>query len=798
MRIQNNNNNSDEDTENKILENIEINYSERDEDIFHKFLNYQFISTKYELNNSCPKVLIDASLILDVLLARPSIFLDDAINIINLVLSRSINGYIAEIGLKYTWDISRKLKGKEDANYLVIKLLNSFNVCKINSELIKRAREYHLNSFETGIQIECAKDNKIDAIITLRAKDFLGCGWENVFHPSRFLDYYNSAGGKKIFEKDDYSNIEIFKEKLNQSLKIPQEKEYKLLCEEQLFLFKAWKVEHFELLCSKNSLASATVILLNTKSNNKDCRHSESAFGRGAIETLFSALDRAISHIVEQPKHILESIKVSNLEQGIECSASVVVVVKYKNVKVRKFYVHRNIVNACFYAYVEALKAIYNPDGNSSDNYLEEELLSTTKMSICQEEILKIYQIGERDFSESNWKEINLESQNLSEINLSNSDLSLSNLQRINLSNAYLSEVNLKNAILVEANLISAVLTKGILSEADISKAILCRANLNKANFIKAKLIQADLTKTDLTESDLTNANLSGADLTESNLANANLSGTDLTGANLTNANLSGADLTGANLTNANLSGTDLTGVDLTTTTIDGANLSKSNLSRADLRGLDLNKTVFCQQIVTDTAMPEFKIEIYGNKRIEQIIQLFNQFDSDHYVIYAVHTFTFGCWWNSDIAKEFRQINKELSRKGISIKRVFILPKGKITNEIHEIIEEQVNHGIEIRLISEDFAENFNGYDFRKTNLLVCKNTLVPENSFTSMMLVNKEQQEESGYISYKKDDIEMNEQRFTMIWENAEPYLLPELRYARKSTTYISRCAFTDKLTEM
>ena len=39
------------------------------------------------------------------------------------------------------------------------------------------------------------------------------------------------------------------------------------------------------------------------------------------------------------------------------------------------------------------------------------------------------------------------------------------------------------------------------------------------------------------------------------------------------------------------------------------------------------------------------------------------------------------------------------------------------------------------------------------------------------MMLINEKKEEETGYISFVKNDIEMNKQRFNMIWEKAETY---------------------------
>jgi uncharacterized protein YjbI with pentapeptide repeats len=767
----------------------------------------KYLYTK-KINSEAPHILIDSSLIIDVLLGRNSSFLEAAIKIIELVFSENINGYISEVGLRDIWDITRELKGEKDANYLLIKLLNSFNVCNLEKEIIKKLSDYYLNSVESGMQIECAKKNNLDAIITLREKDFLGCDWENIFTPFQFLDNYEN----KNFYRDKFKK-EIIGSKNRENLKKlfhKSDKEENQTEIEDLYLFDGWKVKHFNLLASKNKMAEAAVALSCDiiPIIQNDNIHVFRAWDCGSITALFKALDKAIIAKINQDNFInysLSKIEISQLESGVESSICASIILNIGNHKLRSFHIHKDIIKACFYAYVKAIRNIYSIEFLKGDS----EKINLFSNNI--NEMLEFYQNGQRDFSEMLLNNIDLEGENLPHINLSHSDLSSSNLKYINLDhsnlrqvnfkdsnlfhaclknsdlyqanlertklnkadlsqsnliNANLTEANLDNARLLESNLSSATLIKGILSE-----AILTRSNLSNANLQYANLSGADLNKANLSGANLTNANLSKADLNGANLTNANLSKTDLSGANLTNANLSKADLSGANLTNTNLSKADLSGVDLSTGIIDGTNLSEANLSKSNLQGLDLNKTIFCKPILTDTKMPEIKIEIYGIKRIEKMIQFLNSFDSDQYVIYAVHSSTFGYWWNSEIGQSFREVNKKLSYMGISIKRVFIVPNFDFNYEIMEIIEEQVNSGIKVRYISEKLAENFNGFDLRTTNLLVCKNVLVPENSFTTTMIFNKDKEEESGYMSFVKDDIETNEQRFTMLWENANPY---------------------------
>jgi hypothetical protein len=64
----------------------QVKYSYLIEDGFKRIINRKLSFPKKIIRN-CPKVLIDASLIIDVLLERNSIYLDDAIEIMDYVIA---------------------------------------------------------------------------------------------------------------------------------------------------------------------------------------------------------------------------------------------------------------------------------------------------------------------------------------------------------------------------------------------------------------------------------------------------------------------------------------------------------------------------------------------------------------------------------------------------------------------------------------------------------------------------------------------------------------------------------------
>jgi uncharacterized protein YjbI with pentapeptide repeats len=621
-------------------------------------------------------------------------------------------------------------------------------VCAIDKEIILNAQNHQLHSFETGIQVECANRYQLDAIITIRYRDFLESKFINFFSPKEFIESYSAA-------KQEPNDINTVKAKINHALALSFLKENNAE-KEKIILFQGWEIEYFDLTCSRSSLTNATVVLINNQSKNKQYRYSESAFGVGAINTLFSAFDKVIRHIVERSNHILDSIKVSNTEKSVEGSVKADLIVIADKHRIHKFCVHRNIVKACFYAYIEAIKEAYDQSQKNAYS-LPIELSPTIKVS--DSDVLEKYNFGERNFVKTNLEHTNLVGVNLSAIDLSFSSLSYSNLERINLSEANLTKVFLKKATVTNANL---------------SKAILYKAKLNNSVLRDSRLDYVELIKADLTGAILTNADLSHADLTGAILTNADLSHADLTGAILTNADLSHADLTGAILTDVNLSNGNLTSANFTNTLVNGANFSEANLSYTNLTDLDLNKTVFCKPVLTDTAMPQIKIEIYGRKRIEGITLLFSQFESNHYKIFAVCSNAYSAWWNNEMRNKFRQVNRELREKGIPIKRVFIIPEDNFDDEMKAIIKEQADLGIEVRCLPEKDAADVDGFDLRKTNFLVCENISVEDNSFTTMMIFDENKNEEtSGYISFKKYDLKVNQERFNMIWNKAETYSL-------------------------
>ncbi|MCA2626771.1 MULTISPECIES: pentapeptide repeat-containing protein [unclassified Microcystis] len=238
-------------------------------------------------------------------------------------------------------------------------------------------------------------------------------------------------------------------------------------------------------------------------------------------------------------------------------------------------------------------------------------------------------------------------------------------------------------------------------------------------------------------------------------------------------ANLSDAELTklmGCNFSQANLSGGNLTNADLTGADLSHANLSKANLTGANLTDVKLdenNLTLLDGTILTNTIMPEINIEISGESRLEKVAQLLKHIDpKSQSRILAVHSMTDSIWWDNPLGQKFWEVNEELIKSKISIQRVFILPEVPTPKHL-QVIQEQLNSGIEVACICQEKAKDIEGYRWDDTNLLISENLSVPRNSFTARRTMNG--QTESGYISYQTRVVETDKSIFNALWEKSE-----------------------------
>ncbi|GFZ90533.1 pentapeptide repeat-containing protein [Okeania sp. KiyG1] len=407
-------------------------------------------------NSQAPKILIDSNILEEFLLRNKTTINQDVTKVVEWVLSDKINPYLGKNGVENLWSRVKNLRGQEYANRLIIEILSQFKVCDIDLKEIDMEK-YPTVNIPTIIQIECAKKYNLDGIITLRDRDFVSSGWPYVYSPALFLEYVESEDSdlSPEFSKEELAQKFIDKKREKLSINWKEEPlKNNLSFEDKLLLFQGWRIKKFEVLCTKNDLTFATVILQDRFGKEY---HTESGFKKGSINALFTAFDKALSHIVDI-KHELKAMYIANLTPGKEGAVTAMVVVRHGEEEVIRIYSHENIIKAYLFVYVKAIIAVYAPHEYPQDIYEEKELMS-------------LYKIGMRDFRKLNFSKVDL------------SD----------------NEANLSESILVECNFSNANLSGANLTKADLTRANLSKANLSNANLSSANLTEVELDKNNQT-----------------------------------------------------------------------------------------------------------------------------------------------------------------------------------------------------------------------------------------------------------------------------------------------------------
>jgi hypothetical protein len=427
----------------------------------HPSINIDFFLDNLEVfqskdnNSQAPKVLIDTDLIEEFLLRNQTTLNGEATRVMGLVLEVKINPYIREMGLIQIWHSIKNLKSQEYANRSIIELLSKINVGQVNLKKIDLEKYPNVN-LRTAIQVEIAKKYNLAGIITIADREFIASGYPFVGSPSLFLQFLGEdtspASIERTLKNLGKAAMEHEKVKLNQLLE--NEPQQNLFFEDNLWLFQGWKIENFEILCANNNLTSATVILCNTKTQE---RYTESAFKKGSVDALCTAFDEALAHLVEI-KHHLKSIYLAKLTPGKQGATTVKAVVEYDGKEVITIHTHENILKAYFFVYVKAMIAVYAPDEYHPD-------IHNTK------ELTYLHKIGERDFRGLNFSQVDLMDgeANLSHAKLMGCNFSKANLSRVNLTNADLTGADLSHANLSKADLTGANLTDVKLDENNLT-----------------------------------------------------------------------------------------------------------------------------------------------------------------------------------------------------------------------------------------------------------------------------------------------------------------------------------------
>ncbi len=131
------------------------------------------------------RVLFDTSIVLDVLLRREP-FVAEASALWAANDTGEIFGYINATTLTNIFYIARRHAGVEPARAAVQICLESFEICAVDYQVLKRAQDLSGNDFEDNVQIAAAELAGLDGIVTRDKSGFDQTALQ-VFSPGELL-----------------------------------------------------------------------------------------------------------------------------------------------------------------------------------------------------------------------------------------------------------------------------------------------------------------------------------------------------------------------------------------------------------------------------------------------------------------------------------------------------------------------------------------------------------------------------------------------------------------------------------
>ncbi len=112
------------------------------------------------------RVLIDTNIILDFLLAREP-FASDAEMLFQLICAGQISGFVSATTLTDIFYIARRhTQSLEKAKQSVELIMSSMEICPVDRAVLELALSIATPDFEDAIQIACAVQQRLDAIVT--------------------------------------------------------------------------------------------------------------------------------------------------------------------------------------------------------------------------------------------------------------------------------------------------------------------------------------------------------------------------------------------------------------------------------------------------------------------------------------------------------------------------------------------------------------------------------------------------------------------------------------------------------
>jgi predicted nucleic acid-binding protein len=117
------------------------------------------------------RVSLDTNVILDLMLEREP-WRAEAEAIAEAGADARLQAHVCASSIADIFYISRKLVGVDKARHTVRKCLDLLHVVSVTRDLLDAAERRGANDYEDDVQIECAVEADLDAIVTRNPKDF--------------------------------------------------------------------------------------------------------------------------------------------------------------------------------------------------------------------------------------------------------------------------------------------------------------------------------------------------------------------------------------------------------------------------------------------------------------------------------------------------------------------------------------------------------------------------------------------------------------------------------------------------
>lgn len=118
------------------------------------------------------RILVDTNVVLDIFLNRHP-FAGDANRLLSKIAIYQVIGYVSASSLTDIFYIAcRQTKSIAQGRQAIEMTLRLFQICPVDRSILETAFNSELSDFEDAVQIACAIDQGLDAIVTRNLQDF--------------------------------------------------------------------------------------------------------------------------------------------------------------------------------------------------------------------------------------------------------------------------------------------------------------------------------------------------------------------------------------------------------------------------------------------------------------------------------------------------------------------------------------------------------------------------------------------------------------------------------------------------